>query len=207
MAAPAAITYGTALDSTQLDATADVQGRFSYALATGTVLGAGSQTLSVTFIPTDTADYGTATASVPLVVEKATPTITWATPAAITYGTALDGTQLDATADVQGSFSYALAAGTVLGAGNQTLSATFTPADTADYGTATASVPLVVEKATPTITWATPAAITYGTALDGTQLDATADVQGSFTYCAGGGDRAGRGQPDALGDLHPRGHG
>ena len=29
---------------------------------------------------------------------KATPTITWATPVAITYGTALDSTQLNATA-------------------------------------------------------------------------------------------------------------
>ena len=32
-----------------------------------------------------------------LTVTPATQTITWATPAAITYGTALSGTQLDAT--------------------------------------------------------------------------------------------------------------
>jgi hypothetical protein len=30
------------------------------------------------------------------VVKKATPAITWATPSAITYGTALSATQLDA---------------------------------------------------------------------------------------------------------------
>ena len=191
-ATPAAITYGTALDSTQLDATANVQGSFTYAPATGTVLGAGGQTLSATFTPADTADYSAATASVSLVVNKATPTITWATPAAITYGTALDSTQLDATANVQGSFTYAPAAGTVLGAGSQTLSATFTPADTADYSATTASVSLVVNKATPTITWATPAAITYGTALDSTQLDATANVQGSFTYAPATGTVLGR---------------
>ena len=83
-------------------------------------------------------------------VNKATPTITWATPAAITYGTALDSTQLDATANVQGSFTYAPAAGTVLGAGSQALSATFTPADTADYSAATASVSLTVRQASTT---------------------------------------------------------
>ena len=59
------------------------------------------------------------------------PSITWPTPADITYGTALSGTQLDATANVQGTFTYTPAAGTVLGAGNdQTLSVSFAPTDT-----------------------------------------------------------------------------
>ena len=62
------------------------------------------------------------------------PSITWPTPADITYGTALSGTQLDATANVQGTFTYTPAAGTVLGAGNdQTLSVSFAPTDSTDY--------------------------------------------------------------------------
>ena len=160
-------------------------------LATATALPgapstAGPYTVVATF-PGNT-EYAAASSNpLSFTITKATPTIAWATPAAITYGTALDSTQLDATANVQGSFTYAPAAGTVLGAGSQTLSATFTPADTADYSAATASVSLVVNKATPTITWATPAAITYGTALDSTQLDATANVQGSFTYAPAAG--------------------
>jgi hypothetical protein len=115
----------------------------------------GTDTLSVTFTPTDTTDYTTATASVKLTVNQATkttPTITWPTPAAITYGTALSSTQLDATASVQGSFVYAPAAGTVPAVGTDTLSVTFTPTDTTDYTTATASVQLVVNPATPQIT-------------------------------------------------------
>ena len=51
--------------------------------------------------------------------------------------------QLDATANVPGTFIYTPAAGTVLGAGNdQTLSVSFTPTDTTDYTTdaATASI-------------------------------------------------------------------
>jgi hypothetical protein len=181
-ATPAAITYGTALSGTQLDATASVGGTFKYSPAAGTVLSAGTQTLSVTFTPTNTTDYTTATDSVTLIVNKATPTITWATPVAITYGTALGAKQLDATASVGGTFAYSPGTGTVLGAGTQTLSVTFTPTNTTDYTTATDSVTLTVSEATPKITWAKPAAITYGTALSGTQLDATASVAGTFVY-------------------------
>lgn len=82
--------------------------------------------------------------SVPYTVAQATPTITWATPAPIVLGTALSGTQLNATANVQGSFVYTPGVGTVLAAGNQTLSVVFTPADTADYTQANAQVNLLV---------------------------------------------------------------
>ncbi|OLD19649.1 MAG: hypothetical protein AUJ01_05595 [Acidobacteria bacterium 13_1_40CM_3_65_5] len=58
-----------------------------------------------------------------------TPTITWPNPAAITYGTPLGASQLNATASVSGSFAYNPGAGTVLGAGLQTLGVTFTPTD------------------------------------------------------------------------------
>jgi len=181
-ATPAAITYGTALSGTQLDATASVSGTFAYTPAAGTVLGAGTHTLSVSFTPTDTTDYTTATQTVQLTVNQATPAVTWATPAAITYGTALSSTQLNASASVNGTFVYTPPAGTVPGAGTQTLSVTFTPTDTTDYATVTQTALLTVNKATPTITWATPAAITYGTALSATQLNASAGVNGSFAY-------------------------
>ena len=123
---------------------------------------------------------------------KSTPTITWANPANIVYGTALSTTQLDATASVPGTFSYSAPVGTVLKAGNnQTLSVTFTPTDTTDYTTTTATALINVTQATPTITWANPASIVSGTALSSTQLDATSSwtvagvagsVAGTFTY-------------------------
>jgi hypothetical protein len=121
-----------------------VAGTFSYSPAAGAVLTAGNQTLTVTFTPTDATGYSTATATVTLTVNKVTPTITWATPAAIPYGTALSPTQLNATSPVAGTFSYSPAAGAVLTAGNQTLTVNFTPTDTMDYSTATASVTLAV---------------------------------------------------------------
>ncbi|MBS1821245.1 MAG: hypothetical protein JST61_04635 [Acidobacteria bacterium] len=183
---PAAITYGTALSATQLNASSPVAGSFTYSPAIGTVLTAGTQTLSATFTPTDTTNYSTQTISASLVVNKAAPVITWATPSAIANGTALSSTQLTATASVPGSFVYSPVAGTVLPAGTSTLSATFTPTDTTNYSTQTAAVSLVVSGnsggTTPTVSWANPAAITYGTALSSTQLNATASVPGSFVY-------------------------
>ncbi|WP_433969096.1 beta strand repeat-containing protein [Tunturiibacter gelidiferens] len=150
-ATPAAITYGTALSASQLNATASVPGTFTYSPASGT-LAAGTHTLSVTFTPTDTANYATNTVTVVLQVNRATPNITWATPATITYGTTLSPSQLNPTASVPGSFTYSPASGVALGAGAQTLSATFTPADIANYTTANASVLQRVNPAVLTVT-------------------------------------------------------
>jgi hypothetical protein len=319
---PAAITYGTALSSAQLNATANVPGTFVYSPAAGAILGAGSQTLSVIFTPTDGTDYNAATMTVSLgvnaasatftitptlftysgaaqgpaitpspssatfgtsgttsataagsysvsatangaytgtsgatswTIAKATPVVIWGPPGAITYGAALSATQLNATANVPGTFVYSPAAGAALNPGTQTLSVVFTPTDSSDYTSATATVSLVVNpkaasfivapvsftyngsaqgptitlspagatfgttgttsataagsysvtatatgnytgtsgatswtisRATPagTLTWATPAAITYGTVLSGAQLDASSTLPGSFVY-------------------------
>src|SRR4029450_6699924 len=173
---PAGIIYGTALGATQLNATTTVPGTFVYTPNAGTVLSAGTaRTLSTTFTPTDTANYNSANKSVTIDVAKATPVITWTNPADIVYGTALGATQLNATTTVPGTFVYTPPATTVLSAGAaQTLSTTFTPTDTANYTGASKSVAINVLKATPVITWANPAGITYGTALSATQLNATA---------------------------------
>jgi hypothetical protein len=180
---PAAITYGTTLSATQLNATANpAGGAFTYVPPIGDILPVGTQTLRVTYVPTDTVDYATTAAQVSIVVRQAATTVTWATPAAITYGTPLSATQLNATASVPGTFTYTPALGTVLGAGSQTLHVTFTPTDATDYSPSTGSVQLQVNQATPVITWATPATILYGTKLSATQLNATASTAGAFTY-------------------------
>jgi hypothetical protein len=184
---PAAISYGTALSGTQLNAKASVAGTFTYTPAAGAVLKAGTQTLTAVFTPTDTKTYSAATATVQLTVTKANPVITWPPLAAITQGIALGVAQLDATANVPGVFSYSPAAGTIPPLGTLPLTATFTPTDATDYMAATAHNTLIVNaantgKSTPLITWGAPAAISYGTALSSTQLNATANVAGAFTY-------------------------
>ena len=75
---------------------------------------------------------------------KSTPVIAWAQPVPITYPAPLSSAQLDASANVPGTFVYSPTAGTVLRVGTQQLSATFTPTDTAHYTTANAVVTIVV---------------------------------------------------------------
>ena len=70
-AAPAPIIYGSPLKKTQLNATASVAGTFIYSLPIGTVLRAGTQTLEVTFTPSDTTRYNSARKTVSLTVKKA----------------------------------------------------------------------------------------------------------------------------------------
>ena len=85
-----------------------------------------------------------------ILVTQALPVLNWPTPAAIPVNTALSGIQLDATASFQGStlpgtFAYRPAAGTSFPtAGIYTLNVTFTPQDTMNFSTATASVQIVV---------------------------------------------------------------
>jgi len=105
------------------------------------------------FIATNTTD---------VIVIAGTPVISWPTPAAIPYGTALSTTQLDATATfagtaVAGTFAYTPAAGTVLPLGTSTLGVTFTPTDVVDYTTATGSTTVQVVADTTTV------AVTSGT--------------------------------------------
>jgi len=87
-------------------------------------------------------------------VVKPTPTITWPTPAAVPLNYALSYTQLNATANVAGTFTYTPSLGTPLSpAGPQTLSVVFHPTDTTNYGDANAQVTInVVAPGTQTMT-------------------------------------------------------
>jgi len=94
---------------------------------------------------------------------QATAKLSWATPAAITYGMNLSGV-LNATAQsgstsIPGTFVYtatpsggtaaAVTVASVLETGNYTLNVAFTPANASDSTSATGSISLTVSKATP----------------------------------------------------------
>ena len=102
---------------------------------------------------------------------------------------------------------YSPVSGAVLSAGaGQALQATFTPTDTTDYTTTTTTVSITVNKATPTVTWAIPAAITYGTTLSATQLNATGSVSGTLVYSPVSGAVLTRRRPGVAGHLHADRH-
>ncbi len=92
------------------------------------------------------------------------PIITWATPADITYGTALSATQLNASANIPGTWVYTPASGTVMNGGNtQTLTAAFMPANAVDYMSTTATVSINILPKTLTAA-ANAASKAYGAA-------------------------------------------
>jgi len=186
---PSEIGFGTALDDVQLNASASVPGRFEYSPAAGEVLPPGTHTLSVTFIPDDSAKYAASQCAVPLTVTKAKSAIHWPTPAPITYGTELNSTQLCASASIPGSFEYHPGNGAVLAAGEHKLSVVFTPGDSLDYSPSQSVVSLTVTKAIPAIIWPTPDPIASGTALSAKQLDASSAVPGSFAYTPAAGEK------------------
>jgi hypothetical protein len=74
-------------------------------------------------------------------IVKTNPVITWPNPAPMIFGSALGSAQLNATANVPGTFAYTPPAGTVFTAGtNRMISVTFTPNDTATYNVVNAQV-------------------------------------------------------------------
>jgi hypothetical protein len=103
----------------------------------------------VLFEQAGNAIYQAATMVTEVVIEctYCTPTVTWLTPSPIAEGTALSSAQLDATSSIPGTFVYLPSAGTVLPSGTQTLSVIFTPTNSINYSTASATVPLIVGSA------------------------------------------------------------
>ncbi len=112
----------------------------------------GTETLRVTVAD---ANYNATTKDVTLTIGNANPVITWADPADIPFSKALDATELNATANVPGTFSYAY--GQFLfpvfsgqtrffSPGTYQLRATFTPADPTSYNTVSKTVSITATK-------------------------------------------------------------
>lgn len=147
-------TYtGSPLSATATTAPSGLNVTFTYNGSPTAPTAVGSYAVVATI--NDSNYQGSATGT--MIIAKVQPAITWATPSAIVYGTALSGVQLDASVTgIPGTFVYTPAAGTVLGAGaNQTLSVTFTPTDTTDYGTSTQTVLITVAQLVPVVTLGT----------------------------------------------------
>ena len=149
-------TYGdptfdlVATSSSGLPVTFTASGSCSVTGTTVTITGAGSCT--ITAHQAGDANHAAASdVAQSFTIAKAMPVLTWATPADIVYGTALSGTQLNASASVAGSYVYGPAGGTVLAAGTHTLQVMFTPADSANYASLSTTVELDVLPASQAI--------------------------------------------------------
>ena len=144
-----AIIYGQTLASSTLSGgSASVAGTFAWTTSS-TAPGAGSASQGVTFTPTDTANYNTATGTASVTVNKATPTVTpWPTASAIIYGQTLASSTLSGgSASVAGSFAWTTPT-TAPNVGTASQDVTFTPTDTANYTTTSGTVSVTVHPAT-----------------------------------------------------------
>ena len=167
---------------------ANVAGAWSYASALTsvatisgaevTITGAGSSTITATFVPTDTTNYNTSSVTATLTIDTATPTFAWSNVTA-TYGdsNATITAPTIATTSATGTWAYtssdmavaAIAAGNTQfdfgNAGTATITGTFTPSNTTNFvsgGTVTMTV--TVGKATPTLGTFSVASKTFGDA-------------------------------------------
>ncbi len=159
--------------------------------------GTGTCTLTAKWATDDY--YLAASATQNTSAEMLTSSITWNTPATITYGTEF-GATLDATTNVAGSFAYkangnAVSGTTVLAAGDYTLSVSFKPTLSTDYAPSTATVQVRVNPVdtTTTITktsatTAKPLVVTVDfTVANG--LTITHEASGSVTVTANSGQK------------------
>ena len=201
---PVNLGYGTALANSQLSGTASVPGMFSYTTAAACQLSAGNgQSEDVTFTPSDTLDYNTASATATVNVAPATLTVTadaqtkvyGQSDPALTYSAT--GFQYTDTAGSALSGSLSRAAGETVGSyaiGQGTLAAN------ANYTISYSGANLAITPATPTVSSVNAVNLGYGTALANSQLSGTASVPGSFSYTTAAGLElsAGNGQSEDV---------
>lgn len=197
---PEAITYGTPISAAQLNASANTEGEYIYSthegesvryIHEGDVLGAGNDSLFVKFIP-ESEDYGRAVDTVILTVNKAELTVTVA-DTTVTQGDEMPVFKLAYSGFVNNENESALTtaptatcAATTAEVGEFEIVVSGGESD--NYNITCTNGKLIVVEATtpetPVITWAEPAAITYGTLISADILNATANVEGTFSYSA-----------------------
>lgn len=196
--AASAITYGQTLaDSTVSGGTASVPGSFAFTNGSAispTVSDSNTTPYPLTFTPSDTANYNTASAgTLTVTVNKATPTVDTlpSTASAIIYGQSLaDSTVTGGTASVPGTFAFTDGA-TVLPAVSDSdmtvYPVSFTPLDSTNYNSIPAgALTVTVNKATPTVTAMLASSISFGQTLaDSTVTGDSGSVLGTFAFTDG----------------------
>src|SRR5271165_891718 len=167
----------TVLGATDLANVTNGSASVSFSIPGGTA--AGNYPIQAVYNPAS--GFATSTNTQQLSIAKATPVITWFAPVSIVSGTPLSATQLNATANVPGNFTYTPPSTTVLPVGNnQTLSVLFTPTDTTDYNTQTATVSInVTAPSEPALTIAKSHSASFTAGSTGTYMIVVGNATGA----------------------------
>jgi mucin-19 len=183
---PTPIIYGTALDSNQLDAAANVPGRFAYEPTNGTVLNTGTNALSVVFTPIETMDYSDVNDMIGLVVSPASLIVT-ASSFSRPFGVAnpvFAGAISGLTNGDDISATYSCGATTSSPVGTYLIVPSLVdPNDRqTNYAANLVNGILTVGHPPETFAWTNPAPMTYGAGLTSIQLNAIANIPGTYVY-------------------------
>ena len=137
------ITYGQALSASTLSG-GSTAGRFAWTNPT-TIPGAGTNSYSVTFTPTNSTNFGSTTNNVSVTVNQVAPVVSaWPAATPIASGQSLNSSTLTGgTANTDGTFVWTSAI-TVPGVGTTSYNVTFTPSDAIDFSTANGWVSVTV---------------------------------------------------------------
>src|SRR5271165_3355206 len=167
----------TVLGATDLANVTNGSASVSFSIPGGTA--AGNYPIQAVYNPAS--GFATSTNTQQLSIAKATPVITWPTPGSIVSGTPLSATQLNATANVPGNFTYTPPSTTILPVGNnQTLSVLFTPTDTTDYNPQTATVSInVTAPSAPALTIAKSHSASFTAGSTGTYMITVGNATGA----------------------------
>lgn len=176
---PAAINFGTALSSTQLNATSTVAGTFAYTPVIGTIPPVGTNTLSTVLTPTDASNYNTVSATVQIVVNNNSATLSLSN-----LNQTYDGTPKAVTATVSPNIAgvtvtYNGSLTVPTNAGSYTIVVTL---NNPNYVATPIGGTLVIAKATSNLTWNVPVPIQVQTKLSSQQLNASSNTSGTFSY-------------------------
>ena len=205
---PASITYGTPLSAQRSSTRRPAcPGPSAYTPAAGTVLRGGrARRSSVTFTPTDTTDYTTATATATIDGRAGDADDHLGQPGGHHLRHGARRPQLDATASVPGTFAYTRPPAPSWAPAHQTLSVTFTPTDTTDYTTCTADGDDQRRAGDARRSPGAPGGdhLRHGAGADATRRDG--QRARDLRLHAGRRDGPGGRQSDAVGDLHADRH-
>jgi hypothetical protein len=127
--------------------TTDASGQAFADLPVSATSALGSYARAASAVFEGDATYAAASADVSATLVAGTPIVSWSSPTPVAYGTTLTAAQLNATANVPGTFTYSPGAGVVLAAGSHPISVTFTPTDSARYTGFSTTRTLTVQRA------------------------------------------------------------
>ena len=186
---PTGITtpYGRTLSDISLSGkgTSTPAGTFTWTTPSTSVGALGTRSFSMTFTPTDTANYNTLTNNVSVTVNKAMAVMYWPTGLTATYGQILSDIPLPYNAGTPGTFTWDTPSASVGSIGTNYHSMTFTPLDTVNYYIEQTinGISVTVKKINPTVTWPTRATIFKGESLaKAVFTGGSANVAGTFAY-------------------------